>query len=252
MVRDCCGANKTLGHSLATAQYKREAVHVAVAASLPPSVRWVVSTEADVWWDSTHLRAYLETLSVKYGSATPVLAGHRYGPFIVMNRAMILTLGDPSFLALARAKFVECKAKIGRPCADWNPARHRYGNAGTYGGTMYNNDHLVEYAARHVTGAVVDYLDLLQLRHGNGTSIGKRLGPCNLDAARHPYQVVYNFPTRAANFPTVLPPDPAWDARPPQMLAYHHIDATGMRVLEAMPPFSAAAKRTLCWIGGNS
>jgi len=47
-VRNCCGANKTLGHSLATAQYKREAVHVAVAASLPPSVRWVVSTEADV------------------------------------------------------------------------------------------------------------------------------------------------------------------------------------------------------------
>lgn len=118
---------------------------------------------------------------------------------------------------------------------------------------MYNNDHLLEYAARHVTGAVVDYLDLLQLRYGNGTSIVQRLGPCNLDAARHPYQVVYNFPSKAPkNRGSVLSPDPAWDTRPPQMLAYHHLNAKGMRVLEAMPPFSAAAKRTLCWIGGNS
>ena len=113
---------------------------------------------------------------------------------------------------------------------------------------MYNNDHFIEFAARHVAGAVVDYLDLLFLRYENGTLINRKLGNCRFDVARE-YHVVFNFPSKLpADLGSTLPPDPAWDVRPPQVLAYHHIDAMGMRVLQRLPPFSAAAERALCWV----
>ena len=114
---------------------------------------------------------------------------------------------------------------------------------------MYNNDHFIEFAARHVAGAVVDYLDILFLRYDNGTLINRKIGNCRFDVARA-YHVVFNFQSKLpGDLGSMLPPDPAWDVRPAQVLAYHHINATGMRVLQRLPPYSAAAKRALCWVG---
>jgi len=81
-VRNCCGNVTTLGDTLATAQYKREHIHRRLAQELPRGVRWVLSTEGDVWWDPLTLLEYLGVLEARTDPLVdPVLAAHWWGPF---------------------------------------------------------------------------------------------------------------------------------------------------------------------------
>lgn len=61
-VATCCGvANATLNRSIATAQYKREALMLDFAQKFR-GTRWRVSTEQDVWWHAGRLLVYLERI----------------------------------------------------------------------------------------------------------------------------------------------------------------------------------------------
>ena len=121
-VHECCPGNASLGRSLSTAQYKREQMHMTVARMLSQDswhsegVRWILSTEQDVWWDVGRLTEFLSAVeaaepSVATGEAH-ALVGSWMGPFILMNRAMAKRLGDRGTLDACRAKLLRCKAKF--------------------------------------------------------------------------------------------------------------------------------------------
>jgi hypothetical protein len=156
----CHPNNATLGDSIATAQYKRENIHlnfaqdvnlaraansqpqISTAASshapLPSAVRWIVSTEQDTWWDTKTLLRYLRYLEETEQNIHdgPASGAWKWGPFLIFNVKMLdQVLGNETFMDNAREQLLSVETE---------PTLDLY----RYPGALYNNDHLVQAATR--------------------------------------------------------------------------------------------------------
>merc|ERR1712203_997292 len=105
-VEQCCP--EFLGGNIVTAQRKREHIHLKLgssASSFPDTVRWIVSTEQDVWWNVPALMDFLDGLERQSPKIHefPAFVGHWYGPFLVFNRQMLArSYGNGTFMSACR------------------------------------------------------------------------------------------------------------------------------------------------------
>ena len=213
-MRACCPGNFTLGRSRATAQYKREVAHAQVLAWLEETgspARWVLTTEYDAWFDVPKLLAYLEAVEASVPKGVPIVAGNWQGPFTILNRAMLAALSDRAFVDACRDRFLRCRAAP-RPAP---PECHDVVTDGTVPGALYNDDQLVAFCAGRVADAIAV--------HPPGPASDCREPGLLGDAPKSPRQfvVVHN---RAGTPPEAQ----GWAARPPNLLAFHHVGARGM------------------------
>lgn len=229
--RPCASAN--LGSSIASAQKKREFVHLQLLTVAPLYIDWFVSTEQDTWWDSQFLVKYLGDLEASHKDIheVPAFVGGWQGPFLVMNRRFLERIvSNKTHMDACRAALVatprlkedhgkarrEKKKNGKRRLGGRRDCRRPDGSLCGFD-ARYNNDHLVAVCAAGLGVRDVSADCPLKLH-------------VELDALEEkvPGYALFN------NGHTGHAPYPAEDtdrALPPNLLAFHRIDANGMRAL---------------------
>ena len=156
-VHECCPGNASLGASIASAQYKREHIHMQLGRSeWAMKARWIVSTEQDTWLEATKIRHYvLGALEARpqLGSR-PALIGSWVGPLMIFNRHMLAKgLGNVSYMDSCRALYYRClvrfptgapRLRSGDSCSYFTSPQSI---AWTKEGAFYNNDHFSRFCA---------------------------------------------------------------------------------------------------------
>ena len=87
---------------------------------LPAGARWVLSTDANAWWDSTKVLDFLAATEASklYTTAKgprPALVGAVQAAFMLINAAMLEYLGDPAFVDGCRHELLRCPEDWERP-----------------------------------------------------------------------------------------------------------------------------------------
>lgn len=237
-VHECCPGNASLGASIASAQYKREHIHMQLGRSeWAMKARWIVSTEQDTWLEATKIRHYvLGALEARpqLGSR-PALIGSWVGPLMIFNRHMLAKgLGNVSYMDSCRALYYRCLARFPRgaprlPSGDsCSYFTHRESMAKTKVGAFYNNDHFARFCAARLHEPQRGYIEHPRkaVKCGSSTPM---------------YTFVHNVALGSAPPSDPCLPGPSgaalgWAARPPELLGFHHALPSGMRCLEEAAP----------------
>ena len=179
-VRLCCGeANKTLGKTIVGAQYKREHILRDFYSQFPDR-KWFILTEEDGWWSGPQLLALLSNVDRAVVKESHVRGldpeelpafisggppGSIDGPFVIMNRALIMQLagaagveGRTKGLGPCRHALIKCNtdpefAKNNHICY-WAARDHKFAkgskdDGGKDGNAMYNWGHLMSFCIVH-------------------------------------------------------------------------------------------------------
>jgi hypothetical protein len=209
------------------------------------TVRWIVSTEQDTWWDVDKLAHLLTTIEAaepklighllgqqlqhraRWVNGSAALVGSWMGPFIIMNTFMLSKLGNPTFHTRCRAQLLNCTASFrGSASTGWHkscgfdPAHPSTAitGSGRKRGALYNNDHLIQFCSSRAAATNKGLASRLQHRFQR---------PCSttMIKKRSHYIMAYN---NKRHDPVVA----FKDGLPPSLLAVHHVNASGMSFLE--------------------
>ena len=130
---ECCD-NSKLGENILSAQMKREFIHQKLFLKqhlFLKNIKWIVSTEQDVWWNVNKIPDYINSRMV-YSSLieTRAFFGHWVGPFEIVNKYFLENyLGNKTHINVIKEQGIYHDL-------DYLKTNRRKGS-------KYHNDHLV-------------------------------------------------------------------------------------------------------------